>query len=152
MRTFSVVLFLAVTVSLAFAGGHCGGSYSHCDRPDWAYSYTDPHYMPDCAPKALKCFYDKMIPMMEARRSHESAYLRENAECMYRAARRVLDADDECCCAMHKSQKHYRRAAKDLVRDCDELREIVFGGSSSAVYEQMKQVEEDFVRLSNLCE
>jgi prephenate dehydrogenase len=93
-----------------------------------------------------------MIPMMEARASHESAYLREYAECMYRAAKRVQDSDEECCGKMHKASKHYRRAAKELVRDCDDLREIVFGGSSRSVYDQMKEVEEDFVRLSNLCE
>jgi hypothetical protein len=39
-----------------------------------------------------------------------------------------------------------------LVKDCDDLREISFGGSVTAVYERMKAVEEDYIRLINLCD
>jgi hypothetical protein len=50
------------------------------------------------------------------------------------------------------NMKLFKRAAKDLTKSCDRLRDICFGGSNEAVYDQMKQVEEDFVRLANLCD
>ena len=152
MRTFLAVLALTLMASLAVAGDHCGGG-GRCGHrgPDWAYTYEDCYFTPDCSPRQLECFHDKLISMVEARKSHESSYIRENAECLYRCAKRVMKADD-CCRTMCHNTKHFKRAAKDLVRDCDDLREISFGGSTAAVYERMKVVEEDYIRLINLCD
>jgi hypothetical protein len=90
-----------------------------------------------------------MIPMMEARKSHESAYIREGAERLYRQSR---DLKKVKACCEDMGMKQFKRAAKDLTKSCDRLRDICFGGTNEAVYSQMKQVEEDFVRLSNLCD
>jgi hypothetical protein len=158
MRTFLAVLALTLMASLAVAGDHCGGGGcgggggGRCGHrgPDWAYTYEDSYFTPDCSPRQLECFHDKLISMVEARKSHESSYIREHAERLYQCAKRVAKAD--CCPASCGNKKHYKRAAKDLVRDCDDLREISFGGSTAAVYERMKVVEEDYIRLINLCD
>jgi hypothetical protein len=150
MRKLVFLILISVFAASAFAGpcsGKCGAKCT--PRPDWGYSFQDPHYVPDCAPPALKDFHEVFIPMLEARKSHESAYLRQYAEKLYRYARDVQKTKP-CCSDINK--KPYKRAAKDLVKDCDRLRDISFGGSDDSVYEHMKQVEEDFVRLANLCE
>jgi len=145
---FPVLILLAATV--AMAGGKCRGRCGGCTpRADWAYSSEDPHYIPGCAPASLKRFHEAMIPMMEARKSHESAYIREGAERLYREARDVKKAK-VCCDGMN--MKQFKGAAKDLTKSCDRLRDISFGGTNDAVYDQMKQVEEDFIRLANLCD
>jgi hypothetical protein len=146
MRTLLVVLLVSLSLSVAFACDKCGHDKCCC-RPDWGYSYNNAEFMPDCAPRALSCFQNALIPMIEARKSGESAYIREHACELYQMAERVKDHPPECDgCEV----KHYKRAAKDLVKDCDRLKEIVFGGTSHSLYEQMEVVENDFIRLSNL--
>jgi hypothetical protein len=150
MRSLFLIILLAA-VSTAFACGQCGGRGGKCcDRPDWAVTYSDIHYMPSCAPKPLKCFWDTLIPMHEARVSHESAYIREGACRLSEIAKYVAKCDDKCCCEMN--EKHYKRAAKDLRKDCEKLQELCYGGSNQAIYGQLQAVEQDFIRLSNLCE
>jgi hypothetical protein len=144
------VLLLGLLCAAAVAGGKYHGRCGRCvPRADWAYPSNDPHYIAACAPSSLKQFYETMIPMMEARKSHESSYIREGAERLYRQAREVKKA--KACC-QEMNMKQFKRAAKDLTKSCDRLRDICYGGSNEAVYDQMKQVEEDFVRVSNLCE
>jgi hypothetical protein len=155
MRTFIAVLAFTLMASLAVAGDHCGGGGcgGRCGHrgPESAYTYEDCYFTPDCSPRQLECFHDKLISMVEARKSHESSYIREHACMLYECAKRVAKADD-CCRVMCANKKHFKRAAKDLVKDCDDLREISFGGSTAAVYERMKAVEEDYIRLINLCD
>jgi hypothetical protein len=150
MRKFLVPVLILLAASVAVASGKCKGKCGGCTpRADWGYSYEDPHYIPDCAPASLKRFHEAMIPMMEARKSHESAYIRERAESLYREARDVKKAK---VCGDEMNSKQFKKAAKDLAKNCDRLRDICFGGSNEAVYDQMKQVEEDFIRLANLCD
>ena len=154
MRSFLLTIVLAFSVSFALAGDNCGGCskscHTKCGGPDWAVTYNSAFYMPDCAPEALEDFQEALIPVIEARRSMEEAYIRENAGCLYRASKEVAKMHEECCSKMDR--KHYKRAAKDLVRDCKQLKELAYGGSSSALYEHVKNIEQDFIRLSNLCE
>jgi hypothetical protein len=151
MRKFVFVLALLVASGVALAGakcsGRCGGKCM--PKPEMAYAYQDPHYIPDCAPFSLKRFHETMIPMMEARGSHECSYIRENAHRLYRCACEVKKA--KACCE-HRDKKQFKRAVKDLTASCDRLRDISFGGSDGAVYDQMKAVEEDYLRLANLCD
>ncbi|MFZ5434335.1 MAG: hypothetical protein ACOZB3_11270 [Calditrichota bacterium] len=155
MRSFFLTLGLALAFTVAFAGGNCGSKCGKscstpCDKgPDWAYTYNSAFYMPDCAPKELHDFQDKLIPLIEARRTMEEAYVRENVACLYKMAKAVQKADP--CCEQMRS-KHYRRAAKELVRDCKRLKELAYGGPTSALYSNIKEVEEDFIQLANLCD
>ncbi|RPH95416.1 hypothetical protein EHM69_04360 [candidate division KSB1 bacterium] len=151
MRTLFIAFSLILAASLTFAGDKCGNKCgSTCGaKPDWAYSYSDPHYMPDCAPKPLHEFHELLIPMMEARKSHESAYIREHAGHLYKHSKDVKKSDEW---VKDDQKKRYKSAAKDLIKSCDRLRDICFGGTNEAIYNQMKQVEEDFVRLTNLCQ
>ncbi|MCX6601768.1 MAG: hypothetical protein NT025_09445 [bacterium] len=150
MRKFVFLSLLLLAATAVLAGGKCQGRCGGCTpRADWAYSSQDAHYIPECAPASLKRFHEAMIPMMEARKSHESAYIRERAERLYREVRDVKNA--KACCG-DMNMKQFKRAAKDLTKSCDRLRDISFGGTNDAVYDQMKQVEEDFIRLANLCD
>ncbi len=169
MRTVLISLFLFVFSGLALAGGcgncagcDCGSSClwpydSRCDtdQPDWGYYYQNPHYVPDCAPKALHQFHDVFIPMYEARHTRESAYLREYACELYYAAKDIPGSWDDCCdrsCCSSDQRKHFNRAAKDLVRSCKRLKEVVWGGANAEVYDQMRQIERDYLRVANLSE
>ena len=136
-------LFLVACVA-TFAGSSLAE-----DKPDWGYIWIDAHYVPDNAPDELKSFHDAFIPMLEARKSAESAYLREYADALYRLSKHVPGSwatDDR------DLRKHYNRAAHDLVVNWSRLREIAFGGASSEVYQTMKRVEDNYLRLANLCE
>ena len=166
MRTFLISLIVLVCVSLAMAGdcGKCGGCSgsgwpcdSRCDndQPDWGYAYQNPHYVPDCAPKALHHFHDVFIPMYEARHSKESAYLREYACELYYAAKDVpgsLTDYSSCSCHSGDQRKHFNRAAHDLVKSCKRLKEVAWGGANAEVYDQMRQIERDYLRVANLSE
>lgn len=144
------------TSSACCPSGHTCASYNACcdkcdlyKHPDWGYSYNDPHYLSSCAPCELKCFWEIMIPMLEARKSAESAYLRENSDRLLYCAKKVPGSLEW---GTYHQRKHYNRAAKELVRGCENLRELSWGASSSSLYSEMKQVEASFVRLNNLCE
>jgi hypothetical protein len=150
MRTFFVAVIILAVASLALAGGDCGRRGKCCDRPESEYTYSSIYYMPDCAPMPLKCFWNSLISMHEARVSHEASYIRDNVCPLPQIARKIVKDDCQCCPEMR--QKHFKRAAKDLVKDCDRLQELAYGASNGALYTQLKQVEEDFIRLSNLCE
>jgi hypothetical protein len=117
--------------------------------PDWGYSFNDPHYLSDNAPLPLKDFYDLFIPMLEARKSSESAYLREHAEDLYLASRDVAGSLEN---GTDHQRKHFNHAARSLRANCAELMELVHGGQSRVLYKEMREIEADFVRLSNLCE
>lgn len=159
--TFRILLVagLFVVNMAAFAGDCCPGGSSNCcpsakscdpyARPDWGYSYTNGHYLPDCPPCELKAFWNVMIPMLEARHSAESAYLRENSKCLLEHAREVKGS------LRHgtRYQRHfYNEAAADLVRACKELHVLSYGAPSASLYSEMNKVEEAYVRLANLCE
>ncbi|MBI5059434.1 hypothetical protein HZB60_06600 [candidate division KSB1 bacterium] len=142
MRRF-LPLLLIIFVALFVGGARAE------DKPDWGYTWIDAHYVPDNAPDELKSFHEVFIPMLEARGSAESAYLREHADNMYRLSKQVRgswNSDDG------DLRKHFNRAAHDLVSHCAKLREQAFGGSSPVVYQTMKDVEHDYLRLANLCE
>ncbi len=141
MRTLLVCLLCAGLSIAAFASDD-----PYAD-PDWGYSYNDPHYIPDSAPEALHVFYDEMVPMLEARKSSESAYLREYADALFQASRKVSGSLED---GTYHQRKHFNRAAKSLRRNCKDLRELAHGGTTQALYWEMKQIEADFVRLSNL--
>ncbi|MDD5087181.1 MAG: hypothetical protein PHI18_00080, partial [bacterium] len=111
--------------------------------------YTSAYYMPECAPKPLQVFHGQLIPVMEARKSAESSFIREHSADLYLAARDVQKAE-RCCEGMN--YKVYRKAAKDLVRDCKRLKDISYGGTSASLTDQVKLIEEDFIRLSNCCQ
>jgi hypothetical protein len=120
-----------------------------CDLPEWAYTYESADFYPDAAPRELKYFHSVLLPIREARKSGETAYVRENAGHLYNAAKEVKDSRP---CVDKMQQKHYATAAKELVRDSKRLKEMVHGGSNDAVMEQVTRIEEDFVRLANLAE
>ena len=151
MRPLFIALILLVGLSTAFAG-NCGNSRGHggCkDRPDWGYTYENAYFTPECSTCQLECFHDKLISMMEARKSHESAYIREHAAGLFYCADKLRDADPGC---RKMESKHYKRAVKTMYKDCEELKELVFGGATAAVYAQVKIIEDDYVRVINLCE
>lgn len=117
--------------------------------PDWGYSYTNPHYLPDNPPAELEAFWHKMIPMMEARHSGESAYLREYSKELLNLARDVKGSLE----GGSSYQRHfYNKAASDLIRACKELHVLSYGAPSHSLYSEMHVVEEAYVRLANLCE
>jgi hypothetical protein len=120
-----------------------------CVDPDWGYSFNDPHYISDNAPPALADFYDRLIPMLEARKSAESAYLREHAEELYLASKEVAGSLE---CGTDHQRKHFNRAARSLRGNCAELMELAHGAQSRVLYKEMREIEADFVRLSNLSE
>lgn len=153
MRSILVPLIVLVGVSVGF-GQSCGKSCASscktkCGTPAAAYDYTSAYYMPDCAPQPLQVFHGKLIPVMEARKSAEASFIRENSAVLYAAARDVQKAK-RCCDGMN--YKNYRKAAKDLVRDCKRLKDISYGGTSASLADQVKRIEEDFIRLSNCCQ
>jgi hypothetical protein len=134
------------TASSGKCGGACKGK---CDKADWGYTYQSADFCPDAAPKELKRFHSVFLPVREARKSGEAAYVRENAVHLYKVAKDVPDSKP---CVDKMQQKHYSRAAKELARDSKRLKEMVHGGSDDAVMEQVSKIEEDFVRLANLTE
>ncbi|MBM3324060.1 MAG: hypothetical protein FJY66_00160 [Calditrichaeota bacterium] len=130
--------------------GKCGGKCEgKCDHPDWAYAYQSADFCPDAATKELKKFHSVLIPIREARKSGETAYVRENAKHLYEAAKQVKKSKP---CVEKMQQKHYAKAASELAHDSKRLKELVHGGSDDAVMEQVTLIEEDFVRLINLSE
>ena len=136
--------------------GKCGGKAScckskcsaTCDHPDWGYPYQSADFYSDKAPCELKKFHSVLIPVREARKSNEVAYIRDTANHLYNAAKQVKKS--EPCCADRMMKKHYSRAAKELLRDSKRLKEMVHGGSDDAVLAQVELIEEDFIRLANL--
>ncbi len=126
----------------------CCGSDPYAN-PDWGYSFTDPHYLPSCAPCELAAFWNKMIPMLEARGSAESAYLREHSKELLVYAREVKGSLEG---GTKYQRKFYNEAAADLVRACKELHVLSYGAPSPSLYSEMRKVEDAYVRLANLCE
>ena len=148
---------------LSQSGDHCSGKCSgkcagkagcksqcsaKCDNPDWGYAYQSADFYPDKAPDELKEFHEVLLPVREARKSYEVAYIREAANSLYCASKQVRKSYPSCADRMLK--KHYKRAAKELIRDSKRLKEMVHGGSDDAVLTQVKRIEEDFIRLANL--
>lgn len=148
-----IAIALIGLVGLAFCcGGKCGkacGKAAACcpDRPDWGYAYQTADFYPDTAPRELKQFHKVLIPVREARKSGETAYVRENARQLYKAAKRVRKSRPDVAPVQ---RKHYAQAARELVSDSKRLKRIVHGGSDDAVIAQVKCIEEDFIRLANL--
>jgi hypothetical protein len=157
-----IVVTLLALVALGYAGGQYGGKCGHaasgcigkcgakCDHPDWGYAYQSADFYPDKATWELKKFHAVLLPVREARKSHEVAYIRESANFLYRAAKRVSKSYP--CIADRMQKKHYKIAAKELIRDSKRLREMVHGGADGAVLKQVERIEEDFIRLANLSE
>lgn len=147
-----LILGVALTGVAAFACDKCGRD-NHSDDPyadpDWGYSYNNAHYLPDNPPAELEAFWHKMIPMLEARHTAESAYLREYSKellCYARDVKGSLEGGT-------RYQRHfYNEAAADLVRACKELHVQSYGGRSAALYSEMHKVEDAYIRLANLCE
>ncbi len=156
MRTLRYLSLAIVLFGSAVAwAGDCRHEKKGCcegdpyANPDWGYSYTNPHYLPDNPPAELEAFWHKMIPMSEARHSGESAYLREYSKELLDYARDVKGSLDNGS----RYQRHfYNKAAADLVRSCKELHIMSYGAPSSTLYSEMHKVEEAYVRLANLCE
>ncbi|MBK6909736.1 MAG: hypothetical protein IPK53_06630 [bacterium] len=150
-----LMLGLGLLGPAALAGDSCCKSSSKCcpedpyANPDWGYSYRNAHYLPDNPPAELEAFWHKLIPMLEARHTAESAYLREYSKELLTYARDVKGSLDEGT----RYQKHfYNEAAADLVRACKELHVLSYGAPSPSLYAEMHKVEEAYVRLANLCE
>jgi len=151
---------LAIFASLAF-GQCCGGN--KCATADKkggmccggkmaaAVSYTDARMMPDCAPPPMHDFHRVLMPFIEARNNREPSYIRDNANYLFAASRGVPSS--KACRAMF-DKKSFKRDAKDLVKDCQRLQELSGNKAmkDDAVLSQLKLVEDDFVKLSNLCE
>ena len=149
--SLAIVLFGS---AVAWAGDccekeRCSGSCDHYANPDWGYSYTNAHYLPDNPPAELEAFWHKMIPMIEARHTAESAYLREYSKELLDYARDVPGSLE----GGSSYQRHfYNKAAKDLVRSCKELYVLSYGAPSASLYSEMREVQDAYVRLANLCE
>lgn len=121
----------------------------NADRPDWGYTWIDAHYLPDKASTELKDFWNAFVPMMEARTHAESAYIREHAEELYHLAKQVpgtLDSESGY------NKKYYNRAARAMAKHADRLRDVVYGSPSSVLYEEMKAIEDNYIRLCNFCD
>lgn len=156
MRT--IIVFLLVIAVFAFAGDNCGnncgaskgccGSKAGCG-PDWGYAYNDAHYIPDCSPQPMRVFHEKLIPMIEARKSNESAYIREYADQLYRASKQVPGSLKACDRSIRKA---YNQAAKNLVRNCKQLRHLAYGGATWELYNQVREIEADMIQLANLAD
>jgi hypothetical protein len=145
-------IFLAVLIIFSAAcacSNGDNGCKSKCDPPDWGYTYQSAEFAPSEAPCTVKAFHEKLIPLMEARWSHESAYIYENACELYCAAKKV-PGSLKCACDTQK--KHFNNAARDLVSDCARLKEIAYGAPASVIYKQVQTIEDDFVRICNLSE
>jgi hypothetical protein len=146
-----ILTVLVIAVGTAFAGPNCASQNcrAKCDPPDWGYTYQTAEFAPDHAPCAVKTFHDKLIPLMEARWSHESSYIYDNACELYCAAKKVPGSLKTCC---DKQKEHFNNAAHDLVHDCARLKEIAHGASSRMMYDQIKLIEDDYIRVCNLTE
>jgi hypothetical protein len=159
---FVALVFLA-GFALAYGGEGCAGQsgkgcasqcggkvcMKKCDRADWGYTYQTADFCPDNATCELKNFHSVFLPIREARKSGETAYVRENANHLYYAAKQVKKSKP---CVDKMQQKHYARAASELAHNSKRLKEMVHGGSDDAVMEQVMLIEENFVRLANLSE
>ena len=153
---FVIIAALIALVAIAYSGEPCGGKAgcdksrcsSKCDNPGWGYAYQSADFYPDKATCELRKFHAVLLPVREARRSHEVAYIRETANCLYTASKQVRKSYP--CCADRMQKKHYKRAAKELIRDSKRLKEMVHGGSDDVVLAQVERIEEDFIRLANL--
>ena len=156
---FVIVAALIALVTIAYScescGGNCGDKAgcksqcsSKCDNPGWGYAYQSADFYPDRATCELKKFHAVLLPVREARKSHEVAYIRETANRLYMVSKQVRKSYP--CHADRMQKKHYKRAAKELIRDSKRLKEMVHGGSDDVVLAQVERIEEDFVRLANL--
>ncbi len=140
--------FIALTAFLLLASGAFASDEDY-DRPNWGYTFIDAHYTPWNCPEELATFHDQLVPMMEARGHVESAYIREYADALYRASKDVggsLSHDNA------DIRKHYNRAARELVRHCARLREIVYGAPSAHLYSEMEAIENTYIRLAALAD
>lgn len=160
MRSFLMSVFmLVVTASLAF--GQCGGG-KKCSPADMkagccggkmasSVTYTDARNMPDCAPQPMHDFHKVLMLFVEARANREPSYIRDNAKFLYDASRDVPKS--KACCASF-DKKSFKRSAKSLTKDCQQLQQLSLDKAvkDDAVLAQMKQVEDDFVALSNHCQ
>jgi hypothetical protein len=142
-RLFIFAGLFLTAVSLSWA------SDNQEDRPDWGYTWIDAHYLPDNASDELKEFWNAFVPMMEARTHAESAYIREYAADLYKLAKQVpgtLDTDNGY------NKKYYNRSAHQIVKHAARLKDVVYGSPSSVLYEEMKAIEDNYIRLCNFCD
>lgn len=142
-RIFTFVAILFMAVPLTWAGDN------QEDRPDWGYTWIDAHYLPDNASPELKEFWNALIPMIEARTHAESAYIREHAADLHKLAKQVpgtLDSDNGY------NKKYYNRSAKAITKHSARLKDVVYGSPSSVIYEEMKAIEDNYIRLCNFCD
>jgi hypothetical protein len=152
---FVIIAALIALTALGYCCGKCGDKAgcqsqcsSKCDNPGWGYAYQSADFYPDKAPSELRKFHAVLLPVREARKSNEVAYIRETANCLYMASKQVRKSYP--CHADQMQKKHYKRAAKELIRDSKRLKEMVHGGSNDAVLAQVERIEEHFIRLANL--
>ncbi len=153
---FIIIAALIALVAIAYSGEPCGAKAgcdrsscsSKCDNPGWGYAYQSADFYPDKATCELRKFHAVLLPVREARKSYEVAYIRETANCLYYASKEVRKSYP--CHADRMQKKHYKRAAKELIRDSKRLKEMVHGGSDDAVLAQVQRIEEHFIRLANL--
>src|SRR3989339_828677 len=89
--------------------------------PDWGYAFNDPHYLSANSPQPLADFYDVFVPMLEAHKSAESAYLREHADDLYKASKEVAGSLEN---GTPHQRKHFNRAARSLCGNCADLKEL----------------------------
>lgn len=150
MRALFLTAILFATITPAFSGGGYGKCGPRCcGTPESSYVYKNAYFTPDCSPCPISRFHDRLLPMMEARKSGEASYIRENSERLYKSATKLRKIERGCC---KIEIRRFDRAAKDLILACDELREVSYGGSSNAVYLRMHNVEEAYIRVANLAE
>lgn len=150
MRTILLGAIAMLFVSNALAGdcrGVCGPRC--CSQPESSYSYENAYYTPDCSPRSLLCFHDRLVPMMEARKSGEASYIRELSERLYFSATKLRNLERGCC---KLERRRFDAATKKLLRACEDLRDTAYGGSTSAVYARMRDVEEAYIQVANLAE
>jgi hypothetical protein len=147
MRTFLIALLVIVFAAAAFAGPGCGGcsGKSVCT----AAAKLDLSAAPTCAPDQLKAFHTAFMLVREGRDKSDGSAIRTNAEALFKAAKAV-PGSKACCAKMDKKQ--FKTAAKDLVKDCDRLRELSVKGSPEILAAQVTVVEEDYRQLRTLCE
>lgn len=127
--------------------GYCNSRC--CNKPESSYNYENAYFAPNCSPRSIQRFHDRLVPMMEARKSGEASYIRDTAERLYWSASKLRKLERGCC---KIERRRFDLAAKKLMRACEELRDTAFGGSSAAVYARMRDVEEAYIQVANLAE
>ncbi|HEY3296207.1 MAG TPA: hypothetical protein VGL38_12320 [bacterium] len=159
MKSVLISLCMIAIVSSLCFGQACGSKCSAADKKAAGgccaaatkASYTDARLMPECAPSQVHDFHRVLMPFVEARSNVEPSYIKDNARFLLAAAQPVLKSK-ACCPAFN--QKTFRHGAKDLVKHCEQLQKLSLDKKvkDEAVLAQMKQVEDDFVVLSNSCQ